>query len=267
MEERKKIFSEKEATDLVLKAAKLQEEKPEPDSPSYVPGITIEELKRMAKELGVEERYLMRALEGDVSVEPRMRTKEDKKRFLGFKFSEEYEAVVDGELPTENYDVVMEDLTNNTRQGAYAGAMQIGRTVRGHVIAGLGMGMFTMTSRNGRTRLQLKTNAFLPFFLTCYPLFIASMVTLPIMAKKGGVDPLLLLGIFLVGGTAAVFAATRFAVMGQRKVKAKFDSMVKKVEEEIEFLKSSDDGDVRAEVSKETTADTLRKTLSDRIHE
>lgn len=52
----KRIFSEQEASEILQRAAKLQEEDRESD-PAYTPGITAEELERIAHEAGIDPNF------------------------------------------------------------------------------------------------------------------------------------------------------------------------------------------------------------------
>lgn len=237
MSGQKKIFSEKEATDLMLKAARMQEEKPDPDSAAYVPGITLDELKRMAKELGVEERYLLKALDKEgVEYHTGPELKKDS-GFLGIPFVREYEAVIDGELPPDHFDVVLEDMHHSSGgRGTGITPTQVGRSVKGSMMAGMGIGNFSMTSRNGRTRMNVRSNSFLPFMAIGYPLSVVSMaVLLPILGKNNvpGVT-IAITGVLLV--TLAVALSGLLARHGHEKMKEKFEGMVKKVEEEMNEL-------------------------------
>lgn len=268
MADRKKIFSEKEATDLMLKAAKLQEEQPEPDSQDYVPGITLDELKRMAKELGVEERYLVKALESEGKYSP-VKTEQEKKGgdFLGIPWVREYEAVLDGELPLEHFDVVMEDMYTSHGKGRQGYAMmptQVGRTVQGQVGAGLGYGRFTMTSRNGRTRMNVRSNAFVPFMAVGYPIFIFSAIISAVLGENSSL-PGWAIGLFVLAAlTFATVVSASLAKVGHQKLKEKFESMVRKVDEETanlrENLRDSESAD-------EDVVESVRLGLRDRLGE
>ncbi len=55
----KKVFSEQEAAQLIVDAAKLQESAGQHD---YTPGVTWTELQRMADDVGVDPDYLKKAL-------------------------------------------------------------------------------------------------------------------------------------------------------------------------------------------------------------
>ncbi len=241
MSDSKRIFSEKEATDLMIRAAKLQEEEPDSDSVDYVPGITFEELARMAKELGVEERYLAKAIDSEVVFQAEVAEKQ-RKGFLGVDFVREYETIIDGELPPTHFDVVLEDLgvgMAGPRTGYAAGTTQIGRTVKGQLSAGLGLGAFTMTSRHGRTRLNVRSNAFVPFMSIAYPMSIFSIVIGAIIGDKG-FAPAWIVMLFIIGGIAlGLTIAGMLAQVGHRKLKEKFDKIVEKVEAETSLLREN----------------------------
>lgn len=243
MADSRKVFSEKEAADLLIQAAKFQEEEPDPDSASYVPGITIEELKRMAKELGVEERYLEKALRKDVSFSaPGVTAKETKPfDFLGIPWVREYEAVVDGELPPDHFDIVMEDLHSSHGTGRQGYAMlptQVGRTVQGTMTSGLGYGRFTMSSRGGRTRMKVRSNAFIPFMAVGYPLVMAGIITGAILSEEAIVPGAVGFLIFVCSVVLGTLISGVLANMGHQKLKQKFEGVVKNVEDETDRLRT-----------------------------
>lgn len=233
MDNKPRIFSEQQAADLILKAAKLQEEAPV-DEGGYVPGLTLEELKRMAKELGVEEAYLLQALN---SVEQHTESQKTKK-FLGIEWGSEYDYVLEGELDPQNFDVVAEELSpNNFKLPAHhrGGTVQVGRSLTGTVTEGLGYATMKMTSRKGRTRLNFKTNAWLPFFATLYPAFIISFVAIGSAAENGGLAiavPIVAAALGIAGG---IFAKVQNTV--SKKMRRRTAEIAQKIQEEIDPLR------------------------------
>ena len=237
-----KIFSEKEASDILIRAAKLQEELPE-EGDSYTPGLTLSELKKMAKELGVDEKYVLRAIERPPLGGFSITEKKSEENFFGTPFSREYEAVIDGELPPEHFDVIMEDLqlSDTTKQRHHTMTpVQIGRSIHAQIWGGLTRGQFQLTSRNGRTRLKLKSNPFFSFFVAMYPTFIGAIVTIATLDERGvkiGVGP----GIALITGVIALgfLIGTQINKWSTKSLRKKFDAMVAKVDEENQELRKN----------------------------
>lgn len=192
MSEHRRIFSEQEAADLLIKAAKLQEEQPHENT--YSAGLTYDELVRMAKELGVDEKYLSQILNQTVASD----SQAEVKKWLGMVTRAELERVIDGELPPEKFDVLMEELTLHQPIGTVGMQnmiRQVGRSIQGTIKTKTGYAGFQITSRNGRTRIKTKLQPFLNYFATIYPANIISIF--PFLASASGkLSWLISLGIF-----------------------------------------------------------------------
>ncbi|MCW5942911.1 MAG: hypothetical protein KIS66_11810 [Fimbriimonadaceae bacterium] len=167
----KKVFSEQEAAQIVQRAVHLQESASE--GRGYVPGITYDELRRIAEEAGIDSRFLDQAVrEGNAPVSHRGL----------LHFTETFERVIEGELAPEDFDVVMEHLHTGGRNSQ---VMQIGRMLKGNTYTGWGMASIAVASRNGRTRLSVKSNAFVAFFVSLYPAIIGSVIAASAMGERG----------------------------------------------------------------------------------
>ncbi len=136
----KRIFSEQEASEILQRAAKLQEDDRDSHS-SYTPGITEDELERIAHEAGIDPNFLRRAMEKAIQ-----------RQYKG------------------------------NHQG---GIQQIGRRIFGNVMCGPAIGKMNITSRNGRTRIEVRTGPFMPLFITLYPAFLLSVFAVGIGATEG----------------------------------------------------------------------------------
>lgn len=183
----KRVFSEKEASDIVRRAAMLHEQAQESSSP-YTPGVTREELERIAKEVGIDVAYLDRAiLEG---AQP-----ESRKGPL--HLTEEFERVIEGELDPNDFDVVTNAMRMMRVQHGVAAA-QVGRSLTATAWTGSGQATVNVSSRNGRTRLSVKSNALFAWLFALHPAFILSIIALASSSENGQV----LLGLGIVGGLA-----------------------------------------------------------------
>ncbi|MCB0826248.1 MAG: hypothetical protein KDC26_08665 [Armatimonadetes bacterium] len=260
-----KIFSEKEASDILIRAAKLQEELPE-EGDEYIPGLTLSELKKMAKELGVDEKYVLRAIERPPAGGFSIKEKKPEENFFGTPFSREYEAVIEGELPPEHFDVIIEDLqfSNTMKQRRHTMTpVQIGRSVHAQIWGGLTRGQFQMSSRNGRTRMKMKTNPFFSFFVSMYPTFIASVVTIASLDERGvklgaGVGIALITSVVALG----FLIGTQINKWSTKALRKKFDDMVAKVDEENRELRQNLEQAENKEVQSEQT-ELLENRLRD----
>lgn len=235
----KRYFSEQEAADLVVKAAKLQEKA---GGDKYTPGISYSELEKMAAEAGIDPAYLEQAFKGEPTGE------EEAKSFLGIPLWTEFERVVEVELPPENFDVVSELLP--PRMGGHGPrgtrmlnvGQQVGRSLQMPIMKGPAYGTMRMTSRNGRTRITTRQTMFFPFMAGLYPgligAFISTMMMLPGETRGPG-NPLVNIPIaiaLLVAGLIAYFA---LAKSGQRKMRELTDEIAHRVQEEGELLRAN----------------------------
>jgi hypothetical protein len=152
--ERNRVYSEQEASEILQKAAKLQEA--QIVGPDYTPGVTLDELRRIAEEAGIDPKVLDQALaDGSQPIEKA-------------KWPFEIERVLDGELAPDDFDLI---------QTAIGAGTQVGRTLNATVWTGTGMTSVMVSSRNGRTRLSMKANPFFSLFFVLYPLLVITFAT------------------------------------------------------------------------------------------
>lgn len=235
----KRYFSEKEAADLVVKAAKLQEKA---GGEKYTPGISYTELEKMASEAGIDAAYLEQALKGEPTGE------EEAKSFLGIPLWTEFERVIDFELPPESFDVVSDLLpVRNAGHGPNGPRMmnvglQVGRSLQMQLVRFPAYGSLRMTSRNGRTRITTRQTMFLPFMAGLYPGLIGAFISVMMLAPgetRAAANPLvnipLAIGL-LVAGLIAYFVLAR---SGQGKMRELTDLVAQRVQEEGEALRAN----------------------------
>lgn len=239
MDGRDKIFSEQEAADVVLEAAKLQEAEPD-GVDSYVPGIRLEELKRMAKELGVEERYLMKALERRGSFRPVQATR-DATGFWSTPWKREFESVVDGELPPEHFDIVVEELsgTGGVAEGSTGTASTVGRLIQGTVAKGMGHGRLQVAGRHGRTRIRMTSDASMPILVGILPFTFIAMMAALIAVDKGGLSTAMGFGLFGLMSLAGFLVSKTTLAGAHRAMEEVFQRVVAKVDNENAMLREN----------------------------
>lgn len=187
-----KLYAESEIGQIMRRAAELQEEG---SSEGYVPGVSSEELYRIAKEAGIDPRFLEKAIaEGASKVET-------KKAKSGLS---EIERVYPVEIAPENFDVITEyvktlPLTTHPKSGAVSGGMsQIGRTLQGQVSAGWANPYIKVTSREGRTRLNVTSDnstAIAMSILWIIPLMLCPVIGAALLPIAGAIMALLVVSL------------------------------------------------------------------------
>jgi hypothetical protein len=193
MPSEKRVFSEQEVSAVVRRAVELQENA---GQESYTPGVTPEELERIAAELGIEPRFLQQAIF-------EANTTESKKGPLNL--TEEFERVVDTELSSDDFDVLLKYLRPIGHRHPIT---QIGRTLTGSAWTGCSMANVEVSSKGGRTRVKVKSNPFFAWLVTLHPAFISSLLLFAFLGKAG----LVWLAIGLVA-LIAVIASVAFQAM------------------------------------------------------
>ncbi|HWA84436.1 MAG TPA: hypothetical protein VG820_13425 [Fimbriimonadaceae bacterium] len=167
----RKVFSEQEVTAVVRRAVELQEQA---GHEAYTPGVTAEELQRIAGDLGIDAHYLQQAIDEAASA--------DEARRKPFNFVEEYERVVDAEIPPEDYDVLLKHMPSFGHRHPIT---QVGRTLTGRTWIGCSIANVEVTSKRGRTRVRVRSNPLFAFLVTLYPAFIATLIALGPLAESG----------------------------------------------------------------------------------
>jgi len=234
-----RFFNEKEAAELVLKAAKLQEQSSE-GSNSYAPGISFDELARMASEAGVDPSFLQKALESAPE------KSENPISFLGIPLSTEFERIIDGELPPENFDVITEGFPAKLAGRGPRGTrmhnvgVQVGRSMQMQIAKGSAFGTLRVTSRNGRTRVSTRQGMFLPFMAGLYPALMISFITMMMLVDgdtKAHANPAVNIPIAIVAMVAGLVAFVILARSGQNRMREITDSIATRVQEETDILR------------------------------
>ena len=172
MGEGKRVFSEKEASEVLGRAARLQEERG--GGGSYSPGLTHDELVRIATEAGIDPENLEAAIRA-ASAAP------TKRGFLNLV--EEDERVVDAELDPKDFDVVL-DVAKPARTRRHPVA-QVGRTLTMQTRHKGGQYRVEVASRNGRTRLRVTSVPFLAYLMSLHPAILLAFFGGMNMAAQG----------------------------------------------------------------------------------
>lgn len=186
-----RIYSEKEAADIVRRAVALSEQSLT-ENTGYVPGVTADELRRIAGEVGISSKYLEQAL-AEAHQNPSKRGP--------FNLFAEYEAVVNGELPMGDFDVVLENL--KPMRGAQS-VSQVGRTLTANAWTAPTSSQVQVSSRNGRTRINVRSSPAFAYILGMHAPLVAGIVGMSGLVASG--HPLqgaaLFAGLVLAGSVA-----------------------------------------------------------------
>lgn len=214
----RRVFSEQEVTEIITRATEISAAGKES---AYIPGVTIEELERIAKEVGVDAAALMQAIEEQ---------KEPRKQKSRTGFFEEFIRVVDGELSPDDFDLAIEGVS--MMNGKSSGTSQIGRTLHATAWTGVSQAFVDVQSRGGRTKIKVKSNPWMQALYTLHPAFMAALITAGSMGERGMgmLGTAIGVGLMVVG--AVVFNVMR--KVGHRKAEETADKIKANVEELID---------------------------------
>ncbi len=189
-----RVFSEQEVAEIMRRAVTLQETAKEGGA-EYRPGVTKAELQRAAKEMGVDPAFLEQAILEKLDGVPAKH----------HGYLPEEQRVVEGELDPADFDIILDQI--KTRARSRNPITQVGRSLRGQTFTGSGLANLEITSRNGRTRINLKPFPVFEILGTFYPAFLVSMIAGGSLAQHG------------MGGIATAVAGGAFglAILGFRQ--------------------------------------------------
>lgn len=212
--ERKHTYSEKEAAELLQRAARLQESVAERD---YTPGVSFEELQRIAHEAGIDPKYLDQAVQ--------VQSSEPKQAFFGMV--EEYDKVIEGELDPDDFDAILEVFGVGMKRQQMR---QVGRSLIGQTTAGLSMVHLEVSSRNGRTRIRGKSTPFIAYFATLHWMGILGIILGASTGESSGA-----VAGMAVGLTLLIAGLLSFYLLGKASTRSA-RTLVGKVEERVHEL-------------------------------
>jgi hypothetical protein len=170
MDQKSRVFSEQEVSEILKRATTLQESSGQ--GPTYQPGVTRDELLRAAQEMGVSPQFLEQAIKEQLGDTPQPHT----------SLIPEQERVVDGELDPQNFDLILDGIRH--LRGRH-GARQVGRSLSAKAFHGSGIARVHVTSRGGRTKINVKSVPVIEALGTFYPAFIISMIAGTNLAASG----------------------------------------------------------------------------------
>ena len=167
-------FTEQQVTEIIRRAAEKQSRS---DTPGPAPtGISESEVRRVAKELGIDDDALAHAMS-----EVGATTLSDTGSMRSLERT--LERVIDGEIPEEALALVIEEF--EPVAGLQGTTVNIGRALNYTSMAGMGQCNVNVAPRNGKTVLRIKSNAFLACLPSYLPAFIVSIPALVGVGKSG----------------------------------------------------------------------------------
>ena len=165
-------FTEQQVSEIIRKAAEHQSRS---DTPGPAPaGMSESEVRRVAKELGIDEDALAHAIS-----EVGSSTLSDTGTIASFERT--LERVIDGDLPEESLALVIEEFV--PVPGMQGSTVNIGRAINYTCMAGLGQCNVNVSPRNGKTVLRVKSQAFLAMLPAFIPAFVVSLIGLGLIGK------------------------------------------------------------------------------------
>ena len=187
----RQVFSEQEAAEIMQQAVQLQEHSSQGED--YTPGVTLQELQRIAEEAGLDPSFIEKAISGKPIVESEKGV---------FHFTETFERVIDGEINPDDFDLVLDEMKltgKNNRPGAF----QVGRSMTAMAWTGISQAKVEVSARKGRTRLRVHSNAFVAYFIGLHMPLIVGIITMAQMMQSNKVMGALVGGgIIAAGGLA-----------------------------------------------------------------
>ncbi len=196
MSDSKRVFSDQEAADVLKRAARLQEERGES---AYAPGVTHEELVRIAIEAGIDPENIEAAIRA-ASVSP------PKRSFLNL--IEENERVVDAELDPSQFDVILDAVKPSRSHQHPVG--QVGRTLTFQTRYKGSLYAIEVVARNGRTRIRVTSNPFVAYITSLHPAILLSIFGAAAIAPRGYISAAALFALVtMMVGTLAFIGLVR----------------------------------------------------------
>lgn len=210
------VFSEREAGEILQRAAQLQEES---GDLTYSAGVTWDELTRIAGEAGISESFLLKAAESGQAPVSKLSL---------FNLVEENEIVLQGELDERHLGEVIDSARDlgNVQQVQALGTTVVARISRGSVF-----GTLRVSSRRGRTRVSYRQTPFVAYFAGLHAPLILCLPLVGIFASQGLVLPAVMAPLLLVSGGFAIFYS--LAQSGKRKARALFREVVENVRQAL----------------------------------
>lgn len=209
-----RVFSEKEAAEIVQRAVELQEAS-DALAPDYTPGVTTDELHRIAAEVGLDPGFVDQAIQAHKE-QPAASTSSTLQ-------TARHELVLNGELDLDDFDCLLDGIkpVPNTTP------TQVGRTFKARTLVGTTTADVTVTSRNGRTRIKIEWLPAIGCLSGFYPATFAMIFAMTATGKAG----VPWLGALI--SIAIVFLAIQGTKAYRAKVASNMEAFAKRIESAV----------------------------------
>lgn len=188
----RKLFSEKEVGRILKRATELHEAQ----GPADTMGLSLDEVRQIATEMGVDPRYVAAAM-ADVE---RGVGEGERFHWLGAPISYEMERVVEGDVTEEQWEEMVDAIHRSFNLVGASG--QVGRLLEWTHNSRRQQVQVRVVSREGKTRIRIYSRYPKTAAVTfAIPIALSYMITTLFMAAMGGFDP-------------SGFAALVFGLMG-----------------------------------------------------
>ncbi len=202
------VFSEKEVSDILQRAVRLQEEA----GGEYTPGVTYDELLRIAVEAGIDKDCLQRAIESPAAASP--------KHSL-LNLIEEQDKVLDGELEADEFGELMDQIRELVKLQR---AQTFGKLVEAQAWGGGVCGTLKVSSKRGRTRISFRQVPFFAYFAGLHAPLLLSIPAALGFGSHGNVPAAILVPLAMLTAGGSVFYMVVQA--GKRKARELFAKIV-----------------------------------------
>lgn len=203
------VFSEKEVSDILQKAVRLQEEG---GGSEYTPGVTYDELVRIAVEAGIDKDCLLKAIESPAEPGPKQSL---------FNLIEEQDKVLDGELDVEGLGELMDQVRELVKLQR---AQTFGKSIEAQAWRGGICGTLKVSSKRGRTRISFRQIPFVAYFTGLHLPLILSIPTAITLGVTGHALAAVLVPLAMLAAGGSVFYLV--AQAGKRKARELFTKIV-----------------------------------------
>ncbi|MFQ5571158.1 MAG: hypothetical protein ACE5G0_15875 [Rhodothermales bacterium] len=200
----RRLFSEKEISGILKRAAEFQEA----TGPTDATGLSLDELKQIAAEVGIDPQHVAAA----VAEMEQGGTAADKQfQWLGGPVSFSVERVVEGDVSEEQWEEMVDEIRRSLNLVGTSG--QVGRSLEWTHRSRLLQMQVAVTSREGQTRIRIFSRYPKQALLTFLPALIMTAQLVLIASASAGLAPLVgfVVGINLL---TALFFLLRFAFRG-----------------------------------------------------
>lgn len=222
----KSVYSEQDAVDIVKTAVLLQERLAQEN---YQPGITEEELVRIAKEVGISPEVLERAITEHLT----KRTEPEGK----FKFKRETEVVLDFEVDPQDYDVLADLFTGGTNQAMMS---MVGRSLTMNTMKGGTNARITVSSRHGRTRIKVVSYPLLTTIFGAQLMFVPTIIGSALIGEDHKIPAgIATIACGLIGGAGLMMGGMKASKRHHSELLAEVEKRLREVHAENEKLRLS----------------------------